>query len=317
MKIKAKLIVQFLIAIYVAFSVTPINAACLSFPFSSSDWNSQGKNGGSCKITSPFGGIRTLLGITRAHQGIDFSCKEGTPIRSIISGMAEQSGFADGGWHVVKQQSPELNAQLKKVIDISYLHSKMWAIGPRQSVQAGDVVSYLGNEGRSTGAHLHLQTYSQNPRVGIDPYSMACAGWSSIPSGSDSVISSPDDPGAIASSDVHRSTAIPSASTQMPSPPPQGIGEDSSMANLYDVIGSRTFNPEYIIQLGSLEEVGLYRELSYLRAVAARMDILKIRGNERREAIRASMLALQNRELAKKIEVQKKLAVANGNSNGR
>lgn len=315
MKSRRSISILTVLFVSVGLSATA-NSACLQFPFSASDWASQGKTGGPCRISSPFGGVRTLLGATRAHQGIDFSCKEGTPIRAIIAGNAEQTGFADGGWHVVRQQSPELNAQSKKVIEIMYLHSKMWAIQPRQKVAAGDVVSYLGNEGRSTGAHLHLQTYAQNPRNGIDPASMACPGWPSSPN--TSVLSADDDPSAPkAPNDLKTSTPVSPSATEMPPPPPQGLGEESSLANLYNMIGTRAFNPEYIIQLGTLEEPSLYRELAYQMAVENRMAFLKLSTKQRQESLKAAILALKNKQNSASIEQAKLRATTSGNSLGK
>ena len=307
------------------------NAACLQFPFSAGDWGSSGKTGGACRISSPFGGVRTLLGITRAHQGIDFSCKEGTQIRAVVAGVAHQEVFADGGWHVVAENSPDINSQVGAVVKISYLHNSKWAIQPTQNVNSGDVVAYLGNEGHSTGAHMHLQVIAQNPKKAIDPYSLACSGWLAVPdastsagdntSGGGSIIGSPTDPGAtgtaaVANADLQSAPTYTAEANENPPPPPQGLGQESNMAELYNTIGARVFNNDYITQLGTLSEPSLYRELQYLEMVEARMTVLDERSSERREALRAAILTLMTRRNKDAIEAQKAAAVARGNANG-
>ena len=316
--------------------VPATNAACLQFPFSSGDWSSSGKTGGACRISSPFGGVRTLLGITRAHQGIDFSCKEGTQIRAVVAGVAHQTGFADGGWHVVQENSPDINAQVGAVVNISYLHNNKWAITPTQNVNPGDVVAYLGNEGHSTGAHMHLQVIAQNPKKAIDPYSLACSGWLAVPDASTSagdnspnsggtggsIIGSPSDPGAtgtaaVANADLQSAPTYTTGANETPPPPPQGLGQDSDMATLYNMIGARAFNNDYITQLGTLELPSLYREFQYLEMVEARLTVLDERSSERREALRAAILTLQTRRTKAALEAQKSAAISSGNANGQ
>ncbi|MDQ3343906.1 MAG: M23 family metallopeptidase [Actinomycetota bacterium] len=54
-----------------------------------------------------------------------------------------------------------------------YGHISAWTVTVGQAVQTGQVIAYSGNEGRSTGPHLHFETHTAGGPV--DPVAMYAA----------------------------------------------------------------------------------------------------------------------------------------------
>ena len=79
------------------------------------------------------------------HKGIDISAPVGTPIVAIADGTVIQAGPASGygHWIVVQHDDGHMYANGLKA-----------AVGQR--VQRGQVIALVGNDGRSTGPHLHM-----------------------------------------------------------------------------------------------------------------------------------------------------------------
>lgn len=102
-----------------------------------------------------------------SHQGLDMTPGEGSPIGAVADGVVRFSGYSAGfGQYVI----------LDHIIDggrISTLYAHMqYGSSPMrtgQSAEAGDLVGLVGNTGRSTGAHLHLEVLIGGFR-GIDPW---------------------------------------------------------------------------------------------------------------------------------------------------
>lgn len=292
------------------------DANCLRFPISASSWNSAGKTGGPCRISSPYAWRELTPGQRTFHHGIDFSCKEGTPIIAPVDGVAYRESFADGGNHVVRMSAPGVDSRLGKPYKVSFLHNSQWAVETGKPVTTGETIAYLGNEGHSTGAHMHLQiTEVGSLKAAIDPNSLACAGtWP----GAGPMDEAGDVSGAVASSDISSGSIISSGTNPNETPPraPGGLDEESRSGDLANDIMARAFNVEYVKQLATLSDVSLVRELGYIEALGSRMALLKARGAERRGALRASVLALQARRLRPAIEKQRAKALNSGNSAG-
>ena len=96
-------------------------------------------------ITSGFGQRGGNL-----HAGIDFGAPIGTPVYAASSGSVIAAGAASGFGQWVK---------LRNVGNITtvYGHISRWTVTVGQVVQAGQLIAYSGNEGRSTGPHLHFE----------------------------------------------------------------------------------------------------------------------------------------------------------------
>ena len=97
-------------------------------------------------------------GASSDHHGTDIGIPEGTEIHSLSSGTVINAGRGDAGgfgnWVRVQQDDGNV------VIYGHVSKSDFYNVGDR--VNAGDVVALSGNEGVSTGPHLHLEMHDAN-----------------------------------------------------------------------------------------------------------------------------------------------------------
>jgi murein DD-endopeptidase MepM/ murein hydrolase activator NlpD len=86
----------------------------------------------------------------RMHEGIDIAVSTGTPIMAAAAGQVIHAGWLGGYGNLV-------------VIDhggglaTAYGHNSSIAVGYGSSVGQGQVISYAGSTGYSTGPHLHFE----------------------------------------------------------------------------------------------------------------------------------------------------------------
>ncbi len=96
-------------------------------------------------VTSGFG-----MRWGRMHEGIDIGVGVGTPVRAAATGTVIYAGWMGGyGNLVVVDHGNGLST--------AYAHNSSLAVSVGQSVSAGEVVSYSGNTGNSTGPHVHFE----------------------------------------------------------------------------------------------------------------------------------------------------------------
>ena len=94
----------------------------------------------------------------RYHTGLDFRAGFGTPIRAVTAGVVTFAGNK-GNWagnHVAIRHAGGYSTMSS--------HMQSMAVNVGESVQAGQVIGYVGSTGRSFGAHLHFEVYP--PGVG-------------------------------------------------------------------------------------------------------------------------------------------------------
>lgn len=104
----------------------------------------------------------------RYHTGLDFRAGYGTPIRAVKSGVVLFAGNS-GNWagiHVAVQHAGGLTTMSS--------HMSATAVRSGQTVQAGQVIGYVGQTGRSFGPHLHFELYPAGVKYGdvyraVDP----------------------------------------------------------------------------------------------------------------------------------------------------
>ncbi|GAA3136845.1 hypothetical protein GCM10020255_012140 [Rhodococcus baikonurensis] len=120
---------------------------------------------GTTTFTSPFG---PRWGTE--HKGVDFAGPVGTPIYAALDGVAVKAGPASGfgNWIV-----------LDSLVDgkpVSTVYGHMFDDGvlvtEGQQVKAGDHIANIGNNGQSTGAHLHFEYWDGGRLQGgtaVDP----------------------------------------------------------------------------------------------------------------------------------------------------
>lgn len=110
------------------------------------------------EITSPYGyRVHPIWGTTIYHSGIDIGVDEGTPVHAADGGVVVWSGWMGGyGYAVVIDHGNGLSTL--------YGHNSELAVDEGQSVVKGQVISYAGSTGNSTGPHVHFEV-----RVNGDP----------------------------------------------------------------------------------------------------------------------------------------------------
>lgn len=94
----------------------------------------------------------------RMHEGIDIAVGEGTPVHAAAAGTVIYAGWMGGyGNLVVVDHGNGLST--------AYAHNSSLAVAVGQSVAAGEVVSYSGNTGNSTGPHVHFEVRANGSAV--------------------------------------------------------------------------------------------------------------------------------------------------------
>jgi murein DD-endopeptidase MepM/ murein hydrolase activator NlpD len=123
-------------------------------------------------FTSPFGWrVHPIFGDLRFHAGIDIGAPYGTSVWSADDGTVVYAGYASGYGTLVLISHGTVDG---KDITTGYAHMSALLVSPGQHVARGEQVGRVGNEGNSTGPHLHFEVrIDGNP---VDPLN-----WVSIP----------------------------------------------------------------------------------------------------------------------------------------
>ncbi len=102
-------------------------------------------------VTSPFG-TRTspFSGILKFHEGMDIAAQTGTPVVAPADGVVIKAGFSTGYGNMV-----EISHGYG--IRTIFGHNTRLNVKVGQRVRRGDVISYVGDTGTSTGPHLHYE----------------------------------------------------------------------------------------------------------------------------------------------------------------
>jgi murein DD-endopeptidase MepM/ murein hydrolase activator NlpD len=92
-----------------------------------------------------------ILKYTRAHLGIDFAAKTGTPVWSMAAGVIRKAAFERGFGNLVIVDH-------KNGLLSFYAHLSRFARGLKagDKVEQKQLVGYVGSTGMSTGPHLHF-----------------------------------------------------------------------------------------------------------------------------------------------------------------
>jgi murein DD-endopeptidase MepM/ murein hydrolase activator NlpD len=116
----------------------------------------------------------TMGGNFQPHQGVEFNNADGTPVHAIGAGVVVHSGPAErGALTVAIKHDRKLTAGGKQLylFSVYYHNSKLLRqVGDR--VKAGDVVALVGNTGRATNDHMHLEVHASpfdSTRLIVDP----------------------------------------------------------------------------------------------------------------------------------------------------
>lgn len=105
------------------------------------------------RISSRFSAARKhpVLGTTRAHRGVDYAARTGTPIMAAGDGKVIFAGWKNGyGRTVILQHGNQ----------VSTLYAHMSKFGGHRTgarVRQGDIIGYVGASGLASGPHLHYE----------------------------------------------------------------------------------------------------------------------------------------------------------------
>ena len=114
------------------------------------------------RVSSNYG-MRSLLGTTRQHSGIDFSAPTGTAIYASGAGVVTKSGWGSGyGYYVEVDHSNGYKTR--------YAHASRLIAKVGDYVNAGDHIANVGCTGRCTGPHLHFEVVKNDKRQNPSTY---------------------------------------------------------------------------------------------------------------------------------------------------
>lgn len=122
-------------------------------------------------LSRPVRGARVSSGFTkrryhpvlkkyRAHLGIDYAARRGTPIHAAGSGKIVFAGYTRGYGNVIKISHGDGYMTL-------YAHQKSFRRGMKRGkyVKKGTIIGYVGTTGLSTGPHLHFGLYKHGRAI--------------------------------------------------------------------------------------------------------------------------------------------------------
>ena len=111
------------------------------------------------RITSSFGKrVDPLNSRTAFHDGIDIVNRQGSEIKATADGIVVECGYnGTYGWYVKLDHGNSFISM--------YAHNKKLLVKKGDIIMRGQIVSYLGNTGRSTGPHLHYEIRYKNKPI--------------------------------------------------------------------------------------------------------------------------------------------------------
>lgn len=126
--------------------------------------------GALANITSGFGDRRDpFTGKPSTHTGVDLGAPEGTPIPAALAGVVIAAGPRGGYGNAVEVRHADGSSTL-------YAHASEVLVAPGDRVESGQTIALVGQTGRSTGPHLHLEVRSGSqfvdPRVALKAYAL-------------------------------------------------------------------------------------------------------------------------------------------------
>ena len=113
-------------------------------------------------VTSTFGWRKSPFEDDKElHSGIDIAIHLGAPVVATADGKVVQSGPAGGYGNLVQLDHGNGIATL-------YGHNSRLAVQVGDTVKKGQVISYAGSTGKSTGPHVHYEIRKDD--TAIDPW---------------------------------------------------------------------------------------------------------------------------------------------------
>lgn len=88
------------------------------------------------------------------HEGIDYACPAGTPVKAAHAGTVRYRG-------VLGNYGNYIGLQADNGSGTGYAHLQGFNVSNGQRVAEGQVIGYVGSSGNSSGPHLHFNYYRQ------------------------------------------------------------------------------------------------------------------------------------------------------------
>ncbi len=104
----------------------------------------------------------TMGGFFQPHQGVEFNNPDGTPVLAIGDGTVVYSGPAEAGAltvSILHDRTLPVNGDTLLIFSV-YYHNSGLDVKVGDRVRAGQPISRVGNTGRATNDHLHLEVHA-------------------------------------------------------------------------------------------------------------------------------------------------------------
>ena len=98
--------------------------------------------------------IDPFTGKPAFHSGLDLACAEGTAVRAVQDGVVTAAAYSPSYGNHLRILHPD-------GCETRYAHLQYLYVRPGEVVQAGQTLGTVGQTGRATGAHLHLELWQQ------------------------------------------------------------------------------------------------------------------------------------------------------------
>jgi len=115
-------------------------------------------------ISSPYGHREhPRSGMENFHSGIDISTSPGNPVKATADGIVSFSGWSGGSGNLVVLEHGH-------GFSTFYAHNRKLNVKVGQKVKRGDIISYAGSTGNSTGPHVHYEIWKDGKPVNPKNY---------------------------------------------------------------------------------------------------------------------------------------------------
>lgn len=115
-------------------------------------------------ITSPYGWrVDPMTGGREFHGGVDIAAEPGEPVRATADGIVSFAGWSGNNGNLVVIEHG-------MGFQTFYAHNRKVIIKVGQKVKRGQIISYMGSTGRSTGPHVHYEIWHDGRSVNPAKY---------------------------------------------------------------------------------------------------------------------------------------------------
>jgi murein DD-endopeptidase MepM/ murein hydrolase activator NlpD len=105
------------------------------------------------QVSSPYGyREHPKTGERNFHSGMDIAADPGLPVKATADGIISFAGWSGGSGNLVALEHGFGYSTF-------FAHNKLVVVKVGQKVKRGDILSYVGSTGNSTGPHLHYEVW--------------------------------------------------------------------------------------------------------------------------------------------------------------